>query len=638
MREFQEVSMAIQDLTQKLLQLQRQDGTWRFGFENGILTDAYMIITLRILQMNDEPLIRELHARILNEQQEDGSWKVYYDEAEGNLSTTVESYYALLFSGYSQPSEPAIAKAKRFILSKGGLRNISQVLTKIILAVTGQYPWPSSLYIPLELLLLPPSAPVSFFDFSSYARVHLAPMILLSDLKFVTSSVAAPDLSDLVVDRWEDSKPEEPHSRGLQALLEDIKDGLSKLSGLPHVLHHAALQRAEQYMLDRIEPDGTLYSYATSTLLMIYALLALGYDRQHAIIRRAVQGLKSMVWRSDGTVFLQNSPSTVWDTALISHALQQAGTDPGHSAIRNAVSYLAARQQRTLGDWSIHIRNPIPGGWGFSESNTMHPDVDDTTAALRAMKPMLSIEPSYRDAWNRGLNWVISMQNSDGGWASFEKDTNLELLTWLPVEGAKAVAIDPSSADLTGRTLEFWGESAGLDRSHPFIQRAVDWLMERQEKDGSWYGRWGICYIYGTWAALTGMRAVGVEPNHPTVQRAAEWLLRTQNQDGGWGESCRSDRMMHYIPLGDSTPSQTAWALDALISVEPLPTPHIDRGIRRLISLLREHDWKSTYPTGAGLPGFFYSHYHSYRYIWPLYALSHYRKKYGLSPGTGGLH
>ncbi|MNZ97931.1 Sporulenol synthase [compost metagenome] len=221
------------------------------------------------------------------------------------------------------------------------------------------------------------------------------------------------------------------------------------------------------------------------------------------------------------------------------------------------------------------------------------------------------------------------MQNNDGGWPAFEKNTDKVFLTWLAIDGAKSAATDPSEADLTGRTLEYLGGFAGLDIRHDRIKRGASWLIKHQEKDGSWYGRWGICYIYGTWAALTGLKAVGLSSEHETVKKGAKWLLSIQNPDGGWGESCRSDRLQLYWPLGESTPSQTAWALDALIAVHQKPTSAMQKGVQRLMTALHEDKWTSAYPTGAGLPGSFYIHYHSYRHIWPLLALSHYREKYG---------
>ncbi|GGF90186.1 squalene--hopene cyclase [Paenibacillus abyssi] len=623
------VNREIHRLTEQLLNRQSKDGAWRFCFENTLSTDAYMIIILRTLQFNDEALIRQLHDRILAKQHSNGAWKLY-DDDEGNLSVTVEAYYALLFSGYSEVTESPMRKAKHFIRSKGGLQNIQGVLTKVILAATGQYRWPASLMIPLEFLLLPSSSAINFFDFSGFARVHFAPVLLLADQRFSITTDVTPDLSDLMVNRANADPDFSIRAyRGFGALLGEIKTGIQHLVGLPRQLHELAVKKAEQYMLNRIESDGTLYSYATCTFLMIFALLALGYDKRHPIITRAVRGLSSMLCSGNGHLFLQNSPSTIWDTALLSHALQEAGVNPEYPAIQKSTAFLLANQQLKLGDWCVHNPNPVPGGWGFSQSNTMNPDVDDTTAALRAIKRRIALEPAYRNAWNRGLNWILSMQNNDGGWPAFERNTDKELLTWLPIDGAKAAATDPSTADLTGRTLEYLGNEAGLGIKHTFIRRGVDWLTRYQEEDGSWYGRWGICYIYGTWAALTGLQAVGVDGQHTAIQKGAHWLLSIQNPDGGWGESCRSDQLMRYVPLGASTPSQTAWALDALIAVHHKPTPELDKGVQRLITQLYEDDWTTIYPTGAGLPGHFYSHYHSYRYIWPLLTLSHYNKKYG---------
>jgi len=404
---------------------------------------------------------------------------------------------------------------------------------------------------------------------------------------------------------------------------------MNTLIGTPYTIHEAARAKAEQFLLERIESDGTLYSYASSTILMILALLALGYDKQHSLITEAIQGLIAMRCHTGRNVTIQNSPSTVWDTALLAYSLQESGVASHHRVIRNASAYLLNKQHDSTADWSLHNPNALPGGWGFSESNTLNPDVDDTTAALRAIKNLTLHEPSYLESWNRGLHWVLSMQNKDGGWPAFEKNTNKEMLTWLAIDGAKSAAIDPSEADLTGRTLEYLGNFAGLDTRHAFMERGTNWLINHQEKDGSWYGRWGVCYIYGTWAALTGLRAAAVPSSHETISKGAKWLLGIQNTDGGWGESCKSDRLLHYVPLGASTPSQTAWALDALIAVHAQPTAAMIKGVHRLIAFSRDDAWSTTYPTGAGLPGYFYTHYHSYRYIWPLLALSHFRKKYG---------
>jgi len=257
--------------------------------------------------------------------------------------------------------------------------------------------------------------------------------------------------------------------------------------------------------------------------------------------------------------------------------------------------------------------------------NYILPDVDDTTASLRSIS---RIATHHLHAWDRAINWLFSMQNDDGGWAAFEKNVNSKLIEFLPIEKGKYMLLDPTCADLTGRTLEFFGYYTNLSRNHDSLKKGVKWLLKNQEKDGSWYGRWGICYLYGTWGAVTGLLSVGVPANHPVLIKAVHWLESTQNSDGGWGESCHSDNQNTYVPLGTSTLTHTAWALDALISAADQPTKAIRKGISYLLSFIDKEDWTTDYPKGQGMAGAFYIHYHSYRYIFPLIALSHYKTKF----------
>lgn len=610
----------IRRLIEFFLSAQASGGEWRFCFESGPTTDAYMVILLRLLESEDEDLIRRLAWRVAAKQETGGAWKLFSDQPDGDLSATVEAYLALLFSGYRRKEDPEMRKAREFILSQGGASKVGS-LTKVLLALTGYYSWDNFPPIPPEIILLPTWSPVNFYDFVGYTRVHAAPIIICAGKKFSLSRTDGPDLSDLFLPTGESIRYQAPHA--LRHLVSQLR---ATIPLSPKEIHTMALKKLERFMLARIEEDGTLYSYFTTTFLMIFALLAVGYPKGHPVIVKALDGLEKLVCRTGGFYHLQESTSTVWDTALITHALQEAGVPLTQPSVQQAASYLLTRQQTKYGDWQVHNSDGRPGGWGFSDINTINPDVDDTSYSLRALyDPANAQMDTYRFPWQAGLDWLLTMQNNDGGWPAFEKNTDKQWLNYLPIPDAKPIWADPSSADLTGRTLEFLGRFAGLARSDEKIERAVNWLLKNQRPDGSWYGRWGIAYIYGTWAVVTGLAAVGVEPSHPMVDKAVQWLLSIQNTDGGWGESCQSDKEEHYIPLGWSTPSQTAWALDALIAVGLKGTSAVERGVACLLDLVEQGGMVPEYPTGAGLPGGFYIHYHSYRYVWPLLALSHYR-------------
>ncbi|MFC7391751.1 squalene--hopene cyclase [Scopulibacillus cellulosilyticus] len=606
---------------------QAHDGSWQYPFETGISTDCYMIILLRTLELNDEELIKGLVERIISKQDQNGSWKLFYDEGDGNITATAEAYYALLYSGYLDKHHPAMQKAKQFILFKGGLTKI-HMFAKIMLALTGQYTWPH-FPISVEVMLLPSSFPINLFDFAPHGRANIVPVLILADSEFSIRTKQSPNLSDLFLkreNRFLKDRFFTEDREDVRSILTMINKGIQTLKGLPEKLHSAALDRAEQYMIERIEPDGTFLSYFSATFLMIFALLSRGYSKNDPLITHAIQGLKSMICRIDGHIHCQYTTESVWNTTLISDALQEAGVPHSSDVIRKANQYLLSRQHTKYGDWALHNPNVLPGGWGFSNINTLNPDVDDTTAALRAIRTFAIEESTYRKAWDRGTDWIISMQNSDGGWAAFEKNVNKSILNLLPIEGGIDIINDPSTVDLTGRTLEFFGNYTHLKNNHPLIRRGVNWLLHNQRKDGSWVGRWGV-YIYGTWTAITGMLAVGISQKHPTIRKGLKWLHDIQNIDGGWGESCRSDIVNQYVPLKTSTRTHTAWALDTLIKAANEPTPAINRGVKFLVNH-KEKDWTATYPKGRGMAGAFYINYHSYEHVWPLLALAHYRNKF----------
>ena len=453
--------------------------------------------------------------------------------------------------------------------------------------------------------------------------------MILADRKYQLKTKKSPDLSDLYVRNEEIFQTsffrDSEEWRSVHSVLEK---GIKNLIGLPSNIHKLSIDQAKHYMLNRIESDGTFYSYFSSTFLMIFALLSLGYSKNHPIIVKAVDGLKSMKCEIKGYTHIQYTTATVWNTSLINYALQEAGVSSSEPMVERANEYLLNRQHYKYGDWIVHNSSGIPGGWGFSDSNTINPDIDDTTASLRSIARNVQNQANFRQSWKSGVEWILSMQNDDKGWPSFEKNTNSKLLEYLPIEKAEFILTDPSSADLTGRTLEFLGSYTNLSNNHSSIRSGIDWLSKNQQKNGSWYGRWGICYIYGTWAAITGLCSVGVLPSNPTISKAITWLKGIQNIDGGWGESCNSDIQNRYVPLKASTLTHTAWALDALIAAADQPTEPIKAGIDYLLNHLDKEDWTTEYPKGQGMAGDIYFHYHSYRYIFPLLTLAHYQKKY----------
>ncbi|WP_206922636.1 terpene cyclase/mutase family protein [Alicyclobacillus suci] len=614
---------AVDALVRQLENNQATDGSWRYCCESGPMTDAYMILLLRALGLDDKDVIQPLSSRILSLQNDHGAWSLFHDEPGwGNLSATVESYYALLSTGHGTTDNNPLERARYFIRHHGGLAQIG-TSTRAMLACIGQLPW-KHYQVPLIWTLLPKWFPVNFFDFVGYARGHIAPVLIAAHCE---TPVTSPDLPDLSTSLLESTQKEnQTHKQ-------------APLRRSPLSIKTWSLRRLEHFLLQHIEHDGTLMSYASATFFMIYALLGLGYPKNHPTIVRAIEGLKSFIYPLSNGAHLQNMTSTVWDTALMSYAVQTIPHIDTTTMVRKAQTYLLVRQHHGTRDLQPPDARNDSGGWGFSDVNTLIPDVDDTTAALRALTHSAKTSSSVQCAWKRGLNWVLSMQNSDGGWPAFERNKNKRIVSNLAIDGAKATLTDPSCPDLTGRTLEFLCNDAGYTQKDKVVQRAVHWLLKHQEVDGSWYGRWGICFIYGTWAALTGLLAAGLDASHPSIRRAVAWLHDIQNADGGWGETCLSDTRHAYVPLGRSTLSQTAWATDALIIASSHTMPAIEHGIRFLSTKVlamgkAPSDWTTSYPTGGGLPGGFYIHFHSYNTIWPLLTFGHYLQKFQTPNGS----
>ncbi|WP_049867891.1 prenyltransferase/squalene oxidase repeat-containing protein [Paenibacillus sp. D9] len=624
-------------LREELLERQSPDGAWRLCCESGVMSDAFLLILLKAMDWMEDhrELARRIAQRIAVLQEDGGGWKLHEDQKEGHLESTVEAYYALLATGYYEYGDPRMVNARRFILARGGLGEVRTMMTQVLLCMTGQLDWPRVLRIPVETLLAPSWLPLSLFDLSGHARVHLVPVLMLASGSFKLGDGRLPNLSELVAGESRSFLKPPSLPGPLAGMAEALAAGHSPL-------YPASLDKGEKFMLDRIEPNGTLLTYSTATILMIAALVSIGYPPSHEVIRRGLDGIRSLVWDDPRHEIshLQIASSTVWDTAMLGCVLHESGLSADHDALQRAAGYIASRQQTAKGDWARRNPRTPPGGWGFSDVNTRYPDIDDTTASLSMLQRIPAADAFPDEARERGDRWVWSMQNKDGGWPAFERESGSPLIGLIQFEQASQIVTDPSTVDLTARTLAWssrrndpapsWVSAAvdpgegGQDPQGDAAVRAAAWILKQQQRSGCWPGRWGIAYVHGTGAAITGLMAMRAKRSASALYRGMNWLLSVQNADGGWGESCFSDVASEYRALGASTPSQTAWALEGLMAHPSSPPVAIDRGIECLIELLEADDWRSRYPTGGGLPGHVYLNYHSSRYIWPLRVLSAY--------------
>lgn len=559
-----------------------------------------MVIFLHITDHSSDPLILKLAERLQKQQRNDGGW-VAYDDQPDNVSASTLAYFALRLAD-CDPESARMQSAEAHILRLGGLMQTSN-LTKVILASAGQLPWTVLPDPQISTLIFSRLSPVNLYDFASFTRVHIPSIMILSHLSYQAPIPAKYSLSNLLTDKSQVPRPR------------------------PVIRNIRAIDRCRQYLLGHLEPNGTIAGYLTATAMAAFALQAIGLPRDRQVVERMVEGVKTFTYQRGSFLHQQVFSSTVWDTALCARTLQMVPKYAGSDVVRHAVDYLLRKQQSRFGDWRFHTPNTPPGGWGFSNVNTRWPDVDDTLASLTAIRPFIQHSERHQSAYRRGLRWMLAMQNDDGGWSAFDRNCNKSFLERNAFNDMGRAVTDPSTADITGRAVEFLHEATPAGRAA--TRPAVRWLLADQRHDGSWFGRWGIAFLYGTAAALQGLRAAGVPPRHPVCERALTWLEGVQNDDGGFGESCASDTADRFVPLNRSVASQTAWGLLAMMAASSRRTHAIDRAVQYLLDSAREKGgWLEAYPTGAGVAGQAYLRYHSYPQVWPTIALCTYRERY----------
>ena len=634
-------------------QSQYSDGYWWGELESNNTMEAEYIMLSYFLGRQDSEKWRKLTNYVISKQREDGSWGQYY-EAPGDLSTSVECYFALKLAGYSPGSEP-LQKARAFILSKGGVPGC-RVFTKIWLAIFGQWDWKGTPNMPPELMLLPSWFPFNIYEFSSWARPTVVPLMLVLTYHPVCRVPDGANIDELFLQPRSLVDYSLP-SPGLNLSWSSLLYHADQLVGLYrrfpiHPLRGQAAQRAEEWVLSHQEYDGSWGGIQPPWVYSLIALHHLGYPSGHPVIERGFAGIEGFAIETEDTMTIQGCISPVWDTCLAQLALLESGIAPDDPLVGKSGRWLMDRQILSPGDWQVRTKNVQPGGWAFEFHNELYPDIDD--AAIVVMALLLSEldadEPSKSEAVRRGIDWMMAMQCKDGGWGAFDKDNNRKYLVDLPFCDF-GETVDPPSADVTGHVLEMLGR-CGYRRDYPPVEKGYQFLRSQQEDNGSWFGRWGVNYVYGTGAALPGLQAIGEDMNRPYVRKAVFWLLEHQNDDGGWGESCGSyvDPALHGV--GPSTASQTAWALLGLIAAGEVNHPATRGGVGYLISTQQDDGiWDEPYFTGTGFPGYgigeplresgrngkhrqqdldmassFMINYHLYRNYWPLLALGRYRR------------
>ena len=648
------VDQAVGRCQQYFRETQYADGYWWGELESNPTMEAEYLMLCRFLGRDDPERWRKVSNYILNKQRDDGSWGQYF-QAPGDLSTTVECYFALKLAGHSGDSAP-LAKAREFILSKGGVPKV-RVFTKIWLALFGQWDWKGTPNMPPELILFPSWVPFNIYEFSSWARATIVPMlILLTDRPYCPVPESA-NIDELFPDGREATdyalpRPKAGPGWSMALYWADRLVGLYRRSPV-HPFRGRARRKIVEWVLEHQEADGAWGGIQPPWVYSLIALHHLGYSPDHEAIERGFEGFEGFAIEDEDTRTVQACISPVWDTCLAQVALLDSGIAPDDPMVQRSTRWLLDKQILADGDWQVRARKTNPGGWAFEFHNDKYPDIDDASEVIiaLALARLDEDEDSRRGAAiQRGVEWIEGLQSKNGGWAAFDKDNNKKYLTKLPFSDF-GETLDPPSVDVTAHIVEMYGR-LGYQADHPPLKRGYEYILSEQEPDGSWFGRWGVNYVYGTGAALPALEAIGVDMSQPYIGKAVDWLLTHQNEDGGWGESCGSYVDDSMRGVGPSTASQTAWAMLALISAGEVGNPACERGADYLVGTqLNGGYWDEPYFTGTGFPGYgvgerlkampkpgdsgfqgldmpagFMINYHLYRNYWPLLALGRFTR------------
>jgi len=633
-------AVALQRAVTHLKGLQTAGGWWKGELETNVTMDAEDLLLREFLGIRTEAETAEAARWIRSQQRKDGTWANFFG-GPGELSTTIEAWVALRLAGDS-PEAPHMRSAQEFILAGGGVE-ASRVFTRIWLALFGLWSWDELPNMPPELIYLPSWFPLNVYDWACWARQTVVPLTVVATLRPVRP-IAVP---------CGGSAPTPPTGGHPQTPfdIDEIRSGKRnrrklvapwKWEGAFHYLDKAlhtyarlpvkpmrkrAMREAAEWILARQEADGSWGGIQPPWVYSLLALHLLGYPLDHPAMKAGLDGLNGFIIREqtpDGWVRrLEACQSPVWDTGLALTALRDAGVPADDPAVLKATEWLLGEEISARGDWAVRRPDTPAGGWAFEFANDGYPDTDDTAEVVLALRRVaLPDQRRLKEAIERAVTWLQGMQSADGGWGAFDADNTQTLTLSLPFCDFGAV-IDPPSADVTAHVVEMFAAEglSGIDE----CRRGVMWLLDAQEEDGSWYGRWGANYVYGTGAVVPALVAAGVSASAPPIRRAVEWLAAHQNPDGGWGEDLRSYQDPEWAGRGDSTASQTAWALLALLAAGERNSSIVGRGVQWLVETQRpDGTWDEPQFTGTGFPGDFYINYHLYRIVFPVSALGRY--------------
>lgn len=634
--DIKKLDKTIENARGYLLSRQHDDGYWHGLLEADVTVVTDFIPLMRIFGIKAPDREKKAIKYALDRQSSDGSWGLFYG-GQGNIDVTLRTYFGLKMCGISTDNE-YMKKAKKFILQNGGVE-ATNTYTKIVLALFGQYSWKGIPEIPPEIIYLPRWSYINIYDFASWTRATIMAFSIILSLKPVYKISEDENIFDLYIDisHFKDPivfKASGPGSLGnIFITLNRAFKMWDKLPGSLKVGRGAAIKKVEKWILDHQEDDGSWGGIMLPWLFSLIALKYLGYENSHPVMKKGLSGLEDFIMEDSDNFVLQPATSPVWDTAWAVIALVKSGMDPNDPRLIRSADWLLNKQVKVEGDWKVKNPGTEPGCWSFEFENKYYPDIDDSSKVSLAIDLVGTARQEEKaEAIKRAMKWVIQMQNRDGSWAAFDRDNNKKILREIPFADFIA-PLDFGSPDITGHVLYVMGELGYLDPAYKkIIKKALGYLMKSQRDDGSWYGRWGVTFIYGTSKVLQALevlenRGFSTNGHRKRTLDAMDWLVSCQNSDGGWGEDCRSFDQDSYCPLGRSTASQTAWALLGIMGDKRNKIP-AEMAIDYLIgSQEPDGSWSEDYYTGGGFPGTFYLRYEFYKDYFPLMALGKYRSE-----------